>query len=104
MFEVNNLAKGTETERAANIEGALSNSWHTTPKKEQLRILLDMFARGDWDEDNEAFSASIRSLDVERDLHYSAKLDANQDLDNFVSEEQHEICHIAVLGTRVTIG
>ena len=47
IFEVNSLAIVSETERSANIDGALSNSWHTTPKKEQLRILIDMFAGGD---------------------------------------------------------
>ena len=80
------------------MKGALSNSWHTTPKKEQLRLLLDMYGYGDWDEDNEAFSASIRNLDIERDLHYSTKLDANIDLDDIDSEEQDKICHIAGFG------
>jgi hypothetical protein len=97
-FEVNSLAKVSEVERSANIDGALSNSWFTTPKKEQLRILLNMYAEGDWDEDNEAFSASIRKLDVEREIYYSTKLDANQDIDNIVSEEQHEICSLAGFG------
>ena len=56
-----------------------------------------MYGNGDWDEDEEIFTASIRDLDTERDIHYSSKLDANQDLDNIESEEQHEICSIAGL-------
>ena len=98
ILEVNSLNMKDDTEKSANLKGALLNSWHTTPKKEQLRILLDMYGRGDWDEDNEAFSASIRNLDIERDIHYSTKLHANQDIDNIVSEEQHEICQLAGFG------
>ena len=37
-------------------------------------------------------------MDIERDIHYSTKLDANQDIDNIVSEEQHEICQLAGFG------
>ena len=44
------------------------------------------------------FSASIRSLDIERDIHYSSKIDANQDLDNIDSEEQHKVCKKAGFG------
>ena len=57
-----------------------------------------MYGLSDWDEDDATFSASVQNLDIERDLHYSTKLDANQDLDNIESEEQHEICQLAGFG------
>merc|ERR1739842_54532 len=36
ILEVNNLKLKDDTERSANLKGAISNSWHTTPKKEKL--------------------------------------------------------------------
>ena len=56
-----------------------------------------MYGNGNWDDDDNVFSASIRSLDVERDLHYSSKSDVNTDLDN-IGSEQHQVCSAADFG------
>ena len=81
IIEVNNLDLET-TKGKADLKGALMGSWHTTPKPEQLRILLEMYGNGDWDADDQVFSTSIGN--------YNSKLDVNNDLDN-IGSEQHEV-------------
>ena len=96
ILEVNSMDLSNNLDKT-NIHGALLGSWHTTPKPEQLRILLEMYGNGDWDADDHVFSASIRSLDVERDIHYSSKIDVNNDLDN-IGSEQHQVCEASGFG------
>ena len=50
-----------------------------------------MYGNTPWDMDNQIFSADIREMDSDRNLHYSSKLDVTNDLDNIYSD-QHKIC------------
>ena len=43
ILEVNSLEEKDENEKSSNMKGALSNSWHTTTRQEQLRLLLRMY-------------------------------------------------------------
>ena len=50
-----------------------------------------MYGNGDWDADDHSFLASIHIMDIDRDYHYSSKIDVNNDLDNIYSD-QHKVC------------
>lgn len=94
--EVNNLDLNKNSDRA-NLSSALLGSWHTTPRSEQLRIMLEMYGNGEWDADDNAFSASIRTMDANRDFHYSSKIDVKNDLDKIYSDH-HRVCEDSGFG------
>ena len=48
IFEVNNL-KVTDK---VGINSAILGSWYTTPRRQQLSVLLTMYGHGGWDQDN----------------------------------------------------
>ena len=56
-----------------------------------------MYGHGGWDADNNSFTKDINSLEDERIMIYSSKIDVANNLDNNFSD-QHKICSLNNLG------
>lgn len=96
ILKVNSLDLDTNRD-AINATSAVLGSWFSTPKPTPIHTLFRMYGHGGWDNDNNAFSASIKEMDSDRNLHYHSKLDVSNDMDNIYGD-QHEICAISGLG------
>ena len=85
------------TKDIVDINNAMLGSWITTPSHTQLEVLMTMYGRGGWDEDNQSFSDAIYNMDYEREVFYNSKTEVSNDLDND-SDIQHQVCAAATYG------
>ena len=90
MAEVNSLDNSSRLYNH-DVSNAILGSWFTTPKHQQLNLLLKMYGNSRPNADDRIFSTSIEEIDKDRTTYYESKLDVANDLDN-VSNDQHEVC------------